>query len=361
MVRPESSDPEYYLRERYAGGGQRSAALDAYYRLKPLLPRRMQLALRRIYAPRQARRAFPAWPAEDVLLRLEHAALRQELEDAGTDSLPVVGYWPDGHRTAVIVTHDVEGPAGLARIRPALELERRCGIVSSWNLCGDWYPIPDDTLDLIRDAGCEVGLHGMRHDGRLFSSREAFEQELPKIHETLAALGAVGFRSPATHRNAEWMHELGCLYDSSFPDTDPFEPQGGGCCSILPYFFGDVVELPITLVQDHTLWEILGRDDIDLWIDKALWIAARHGLVNVIVHPDYLDRPSRWRAYEELLAWLSDLDGAWHALPRDVASWWRERASLDVTAARRHPRAVVWRARADGDGVAFDIPAAASA
>ena len=85
------------------------------------------------------------------------------------------------------------------------------------------------------------------------------------------------------------MRELGCSYDSSFPDTDPFEPQSGGCCSILPYFFGDVVELPITLIQDHTMWEILRRDDIALWTDKATWVAERHGLVNVIVHPDYLE------------------------------------------------------------------------
>ena len=66
------------------------------------------------------------------------------------------------------------------------------------------------------------------------------------------------------HRNADWMPELGCLYDSSFPDTYPFEPQAGGCCSIFPFFLGDLVELPITLVQDHTMWEILRHDAMDL-------------------------------------------------------------------------------------------------
>jgi hypothetical protein len=84
-------------------------------------------------------------------------------------------------------------------------------------------------LDRVRDAGCEVGLHGVKHDCRLFESRASFEAE------------------------------LGALDDSSFSDTDPFGPQAGGCCSILPYFLGDLVELPITLVQDHTLWEILGQ------------------------------------------------------------------------------------------------------
>ena len=98
---------------------------------------------------------------------------------------------------------------------------------------------------------------------------------LPKIHRYLDEWGAVGFRSPATHRNADWMPRLGVLYDSSFPDTDPFEPQAGGCCSIFPFFLGDMVELPITLVQDHTMWEILQHPGIDLWLQKSDWISEQ--------------------------------------------------------------------------------------
>jgi hypothetical protein len=54
--------------------------------------------------------------------------------------------------------------------------------------------------------------------------------------------GAVGYRSPATHRRWEWMPLLGFEYDSSYPDTDPFEPQPGGCCTWLPYFNDGLVE-----------------------------------------------------------------------------------------------------------------------
>ena len=35
-----------------------------------------------------------------------------------------------------------------------------------------------------------------------------------------------------------------------------------------------MVELPITLVQDHTLWEILREETIDRWTQKSDWIAA---------------------------------------------------------------------------------------
>ena len=320
---------EFYLHERYAQAGKRSALMEGYYAVKPVLPRRLQLALRRAYARRQAAREFPKWPAEDLLIARDREELHASARAAGGEA-PFVWYWPHGHTCAVVVTHDVEGPVGISRIPEVLALERRHGIVSSWNFCAEWYDIPAGIFDVVRRAGGEVGLHGVRHDGRLFASRTSFERELPKIHHYLREWEVSGFRSPALHRNADWMAELGCSYDSSFPDTDPFEPQSGGCCSIFPFFLGDVVELPVTLVQDHTLWEILRRDDISLWREKTEWIAGRHGLVNVIVHPDYLDSPRRMELYGELLAMLKAQTGAWHALPRDVAAWWRRRAGLDA-------------------------------
>jgi hypothetical protein len=130
------------------------------------------------------------------------------------------------------------------------------------------------------------------------------------------------------------MHEFGCLYDSSFPDTDPFEPQPGGCCSILPFFLRDLVELPITLLQDHTLFEILQKRTADVWISKADWLVENRGLVNVLVHPDYVDG-QRLDVYDRLLAYLKGQAGGWHALPREVASWWRLRAELERDLAGR--------------------------
>ena len=200
--------------------------------------------------------------------------------------------WPDGHRYAAVLTHDVEGPSGIANIERVLEVEHRHGFVSSWNFVAEWYEIPVGTFERIEHAGCEIGLHGIKHDGKLFESRGRFEAELPKIPGYAEWWGSVGFRSPATERNADWMHELRCLYDSSFPDTDPFEPQPGGCCSILPFLFGDVVELPITLVQDHTLWEILRERSIDRWVEKGDWI-ARQRRADQPDHPPRLPRLRR--------------------------------------------------------------------
>jgi peptidoglycan/xylan/chitin deacetylase (PgdA/CDA1 family) len=333
-------DPAYYLRERYVTTTRQTRSLTLYYRCKPLMPRRVQLAARRLHARRARRRhetdgRFPRWPIEPVLAERREEMLRAaDLHAAGRDAMPLVAPWPAGHRFAYVLTHDVEGPRGVANIDRVLDIERRYGVVSSWNFVADDYDVKPIVFDVIRAAGGEIGLHGLHHDGRLFESRAHFERQLPAIHRYLRAWGAEGFRSPATHRNPDWMPELGCSYDSSFPDTDPFEPQPGGCCSILPYFLGEIVELPITLVQDHTLFEILRERDIGIWRAKATWIARHGGLVTVLVHPDYMLDDERLRRYEELLELLAALEDGWHALPRDVARWWRLRHELQTALAR---------------------------
>ncbi len=321
-------DERYYLEERYRGEGGRSLPTRAYYALKPLLPRRLQIAMRRRYARRQARTEFPRWPIEPLLVDHRRRALATRAAESPDGRVPLIATWPDGHRCAAILTHDVEGPAGVENVRRIIEIERRHGFVSSWNFVAEWYPIEPGLLADVRASGCEVGLHAVKHDCKLFSSRAQFESELPAIHRYLDEWDVEGFRSPATHRNPDWMPELGARYDSSFPDTDPFEPQAGGCCSIVPFFLSDLVELPITLTQDHTLWEILQHETIDLWTEKSDWIAASGGLINLITHPDYMDTPARLRMYEEFLEYLAGLAGCWQALPREVADWWRTRDGL---------------------------------
>jgi peptidoglycan/xylan/chitin deacetylase (PgdA/CDA1 family) len=356
--------PEHYLYERYRGPARRSRLLNLYYDVKPMLPRAIQLRLRRAYARRQSEQVFPAWPNERILLDLRDEELRQRLQEVGRRRLPLVPYWPHGRRFAAILTHDVEGPAGIENIPRVLEVERRHGFVSSWNFCAEWYPIPDGLFDELADAGNEIGLHGIAHDGRLFRDRATFEANLPKIHRYMREWGASGFRSPATHRNADWMSELSCLYDTSFPDTDPFEPQPGGCCSIFPFFIDDLVELPITLVQDHTLFEILRHPAIDRWLEKSEWIIENNGLINLLVHPDYLLTDERLELYDDFLRFLRTQQDGWHALPRDVARWWKERASLECVESDEGARlagpqsavdtaSILWVEERDGQ-LAFD-------
>ncbi len=329
----ETFDADFYLTERYLDRGpKRSRLVSAYYTLKPIMPHRLQLSLRRLYARRQSSQAFPAWPIESILVDQQQAEFRRRIEEADGAPVPFVNFWPDGARAALTLTHDVEGPAGIELIERVRSIERKYGFASAWYFVAEDYEIPDGLFERLRREGCEVGLHGIKHDAKLFSSRAAFDAELPKIHRYLNEWEAVGFRSPATHRNAEWMPELGCLYDTTFSDTAPFEPQSGGCCSIQPYFLGDLVELPMTLVMDHTLWEILRDTSANLWIQKAEWVIANHGLINLLVHPDYVTSDERLSCYETFLAFLASQQNLWAAVPCEVASWWKLRATLDVAA-----------------------------
>ncbi|QWZ09557.1 hypothetical protein KRR39_07335 [Nocardioides panacis] len=143
----------------------RSRWLDAYYALKPFIPRRVQLAVRRRHGRRRSTRGFPAWPVEDSLVRLQEELFRAEMERRGADRIPFLNFWPDSKRFGFVLTHDVEGPVGLSNVARVLEVERRHGLVSAWYFVAEDYEIPLGTFELIRAAGGEVGLHGLTHRG----------------------------------------------------------------------------------------------------------------------------------------------------------------------------------------------------
>ena len=152
------------------------------------------------------------------------------------------------------------------------------------------------------------------------------------INGHLRALGAVGFRSPLTHRNPEWMQSLEVEYDLSFFDSDPFEPIPGGTMSLWPFMLGRFLELPYTLAQDFTLTEVVGERSPRLWLEKMDFLARFYGMALVNTHPDYLQDVNRMRIYIDFLEAVRERTGCWHALPRDVARWWRRRAETDEIA-----------------------------
>ncbi len=321
-----------YLREEYLER-RKGASLKAYYFAKPLIPRRIQLAVRRRYIARQAQQQFPQWPIEPVVVDLVREYVSETIRANGDVAPPSCAFWPDGKRFAFVITHDIEWDTGLRRAPALAAMEKRHGFVSSWNVVPERYLIDWSILNALRADGFELGLHGLKHDGKLFTSRKTFESRIPLMRAYAEKWKLVGFRSPSTLRNPDWMHLLPFEYDSSFPDTDPYEPQPGGCCTIWPYFFDNVVELPLTMPQDHTLFDILGQKDISSWQLKAEWIIRHGGLVLMNIHPDYMMTDDRLALYEEFLVWMKSFDGMYHALPMDVARWWRERQASHVSQA----------------------------
>jgi hypothetical protein len=321
---------ETFLSEAYhrhlPGGRGRSVvrtAARAYYAVRPFLPRSAQIVLRRRYARIQRRCEFPRWPIEPALHDFTSFFLGL-VEDAAPEPVPSIAPWPSGFDWALVLTHDVETASGYQRLDVLRRVEEALGYRSSWNLVPRRYRVDDAKVAELRAAGHEIGVHGLYHDGRDLAS-DKIRARLPGMREAAARWGAVGFRSPATHRVWEWMPELGFDYDSSYPDTDPFEPQAGGCCSWLPFFNGPLVELPITLTQDHTLFVILQQRDPQAWLEKVSFLRERGGMALLITHPDYLGDDDGAGLYETFLSALGADTRLWRALPGEVAAWWRRR------------------------------------
>jgi len=140
------------------------------------------------------------------------------------------------------------------------------------------------------------------------------------------------------YRNAEWLSDLTVSYDMSVPNSARLEPQRGGCCTVFPYFIGDIVELPLTMIQDFSLFNMLRTHSSDLWEQQVEVILEQQGLMSFIVHPDYILDETALRVYQGLLGRLMELketQGVWLAKPGEVARWWRERHALRLVSQGR--------------------------
>jgi hypothetical protein len=135
------------------------------------------------------------------------------------------------------------------------------------------------------------------------------------------------------YRRQEWLHHLDIAYDMSVPNCARLDPQRGGCCTVHPYFVGDVLELPLTTVQDYTLLAVLNDATPAIWLHQLEIISARGGLASFIVHPDYLLAERGQQLYRALLGRLAemrDAGQAWVTLPAGLNDWWRQRDKMEL-------------------------------
>ena len=341
-----------------------------YYGVKPFVPQRLRMAVRRTLAMRRRPHVADVWP---IMPGSEY---------------PPEGWrgWPGGKKFAVVLTHDVEGQRGLDQCRPLMELEMELGFRSSFNFIPEGnYRVPSAFRYELTRNGFEVGVHDLRHDGRLFRSVAEFRSRAICINQYLRDWNAVGFRSGFMLHNLDWLHNLDIEYDMSTFDTDPFEPQPDGRNTIFPFWVprppatedggsalrnssfeirhsaggskqhtnfsvsasqhpsvspNGYVELPYTLPQDSTLFLLLGETTSDVWKGKLDWIAEHHGMVLLDTHPDYMNFNQAARSsgqypvrfYRELLEYLRSnyADQYWHALPGALATYVQRLASREA-------------------------------
>ena len=319
---------EYVLGEGYLGENRwrLAAPLRSAYLVRKFMPRFLVSILRVLYH-RRPKQAFPlSWPIEDRYVQFQWAVMSNVLLQRHLTSALHIAFWPKGRRFALVLTHDVDTQKGYDFVLDLAALEEQYGFRSSFNFVPERYRLDRNLLIELQQRGFEIGVHGLRHDGRLFSSRKMFAERVDQINSYLKQWGVVGFRSPLTHRQPQWMQLLDIEYDTSFFDTDPYETMPGGTMSIWPFFVGRFIELPYTLAQDHTLMISLKESSPRLWLEKVDFIARYSGMALSVTHPDYLSEPSRLRVYERFLQTMQQRHDYWHTLPRDLARWWRERA-----------------------------------
>jgi len=334
-----------------------------YYRVKPFIPQSLRTALRRRLASRLRDSVADIWP-------IMPGSERPPEDWPG---------WPEGKKFAVVLTHDIESAAGAHKCLKLMRLEQELGFRSSFNFIPEGnYQVPSELRDELTSKGFEVGIHDLKHDGRLFASRREFNRKAARINRYLREWNAGGFRSGFMLHKLDWLHELEIQYDTSTFDTDPFEPQPEGRHTIFPFWVpvrvaqksetrsqtsdgttpealnhqpstinhprSGYVELPYTLPQDSTLFVLLREQTIDIWLRKLDWIAARGGMVLVDTHPDYMAFDATQqkngeysvKLYEQFLRYLQSqyAQDYWHALPKEVAAYVTVQRELAKSAER---------------------------
>jgi hypothetical protein len=305
-----------------------------YYTLRPLMPVSFRKHLQKLYFRGWQQIPFPQWPVDCTVDLLHEKLLTLALKARLGKPIPFIWFWPRGAPSCTIVTHDVETASGVRLCHDLMDLNDSFGIKTSFQLVPEErYAIDDAFLDAIRSRGFEVNVHDLNHDGHLFRERAEFLRRAKLINHYVRRFGAAGFRSAVMYRNTDWYQAFDVMYDMSVPNVSHLDPQRGGCCTVMPFLIGNIVELPVTMTQDYTLFHILEHYSTNMWLEQSRRIRQRNGLLSVIVHPDYIDTGKTVQVYKELLAHFTELRSSgqtWIALPREVAAWWRLRNNLTM-------------------------------
>jgi hypothetical protein len=324
--------------ERYVESAKKSSlkklVRDVYYFLRPALPVGLRRHLQRASLKGWDRPGFPGWPVDRTVDQIFDKLMSLSIEANRGDEIPFIWFWPEGQSACAIMTHDVETAAGLEFSRELMDINDSFGIKSSFQIIPEErYRASEADLSAIRSRGFEINVHDLKHDGHLFDKYDEFKQSAGRINQYAKQFKSNGFRSGVLYRNLDWYGEFSFAYDMSVPNNGRLDPQAGGCCTVMPYFVGDILELPVTTTQDYSLFHILESYSLDLWRKQISGIMEQHGLISFIVHPDYLDSQDAKDCYCSLLEYLSALrssEALWIALPGEVNSWWRQRSEMKL-------------------------------
>lgn len=315
--------------------GPMAAASNLYYWLRPALPVNVRRHLQKLYLRNWNKLNFPRWPVDCSVDNLQEQLMLLSLRASSDKHIPFIWFWPNAHSSSAIMTHDVEAQAGYDFCPTLMDIDDGFDIKASFQMVPEErYSVRPERLAEIRRRGFEICVHDLNHDGHLYKNHEQFLRRAAKINAYGKQFGAEGFRAAVLYRKQMWYDALDFSFDMSVPNVAHLDPQRGGCCTVMPYFFENgVLEIPVTTVQDYSLYNILRDYSISIWKQQIKIIMKKHGCMSFIIHPDYLMQPRELGVYKELLVHLDSLrseNDIWITTPGEVNKWWRQRAAMQL-------------------------------
>jgi peptidoglycan/xylan/chitin deacetylase (PgdA/CDA1 family) len=260
--------------------------------------------------------------------------------------------WPRGIRAAVCLTFDLDAetawisrdPENLHRLAVMsqgaygpkvgvpllLDFLERNGLRATFFVPGwtaERYP---DVVAAIHRQGHEVGHHGYLHEALEGRSRAEEEEILLKgarILEDITGSRPVGYRAPRyeiSHDTVDLLRTHGFLYASNLQDT------------IWPYLHPGappLVELPTTWILDDGPYFAYGIRPplyrqiyppaavLSTWKDEFRGMHALGGAFTLILHPQFIGRPSRVLMLQALVDYVRTFPGVWLTHGRELAQW----------------------------------------
>lgn len=255
--------------------------------------------------------------------------------------------WPGGHRAALCLTFDVDGPYGERNYQPESNtyaisqaeyepfgIDRILGILSDVDVSATFCWVGQEAHDrpnFVRgafDAGHEIALHTWDH--RYYQTMSRDDQRAD-MERTSAALTAITGARPVGHKTGGWRYtvethelcqELGLLWAMDIPRGDaPF---------LMPL---DATRQPLVQLPPAAHWDdynffvdrmVTPQAAFEFWRDDLDVIRAEGSLMSLTMHPFVSGRPAPSRTLVRLLDYAIDLGDLWIARADQIARWWIE-------------------------------------
>jgi hypothetical protein len=268
---------------------------------------------------------------EKLTLEALRLTLVSAIEELLKERLPKKTW--NGKKSACVVTHDIETSQGLRRAHSLKRIEERYDVPSAWYVPSDHFQLDIQAIRELANQG-EIGSHDTKHDGKLAQlSQEKLVSRLYESRWTLskaANCSIKGFRAPLLQHSFNIIDALrvaGYSYDTSIPTWEPKHPSTmgpHGIGTVYPMTFDGIVEIPVTLPQDHQMMHVLGlRPDqtVEAWIHQIKIIKEIGGMYVLLVHPDYeLGYSENLPLYEELLNIVTSDQDVLLSTPKYIAA-----------------------------------------